>query len=95
MNAMTLIGWNDCLEKQVMTLTVQKNCLREGVMAYNLPLIYGKFILGRIYFNLIKFYYYNNYNNYIQILHELILQLFITVSSKHKPPSLIIKFLHV
>ena len=31
-----------------MTITIRKHCLGEGVMAYNLPLLCGSFILGGI-----------------------------------------------
>ena len=49
MNTMTLIGQNSSLGEEVMTITVQKNCPGEGVMAHNLPPLHGSFILYRFY----------------------------------------------
>ena len=49
MNTTTLIGQNSSLGEEVMTITVQKNCPGEEVMAHNLPLLYRSFILGGIY----------------------------------------------
>ena len=49
MNTMTLIGQNSSLGEEVMTITVHKNYPGEEVMAHNLPLLYGSFILGGIY----------------------------------------------
>ena len=52
---MTLIGQNDSLGEEVMIITIRKNCLGEGVMAHNLPLLYGSFKLGGtcIYYSII------------------------------------------
>ena len=48
-DTMILIGRNDSLGEEVMSITIRKNCPGEEVMAHNLPLLYGSFIQGWIY----------------------------------------------
>ena len=64
MNTITLIGQNSSLGEEVMTITIQKNCPGEEVMAHNLPLLYGSFILGGIYNIVIHLYTHTLFHDY-------------------------------